>query len=326
MKRLVSDVAALARYQWPQLFKQLGINIPEHHRHGPCPCCGGKDRFRMDDLDGRGTWFCNQCGAGDGLDLIARYSGGSLIIAARKILDLNLVPLALPVREIWQTGNIDVRVRALLRHCDIGEAPYLVKRGWHSTQWLLTEKGSRVISNVRFGAGTLVLPLRDIGMRLTGVQFIRQDGCKYLLPGSHLKSSFCPVHEATANGIGEWLPDHQTPAGIVITEGYATALAVAPLHYFPVVAALSANNLLNVARALRLQWPECHLILAGDNDTGKATNTGWQNAEIAARDVNGYALKPYGGSCSDWDEFYRHYGAATACDVFNRQLPTALRS
>ncbi|HTM78244.1 MAG TPA: toprim domain-containing protein [Devosia sp.] len=25
-----------------------------------CPVCGGKDRFRFDDKDGKGTWFCNQ--------------------------------------------------------------------------------------------------------------------------------------------------------------------------------------------------------------------------------------------------------------------------
>jgi hypothetical protein len=37
------------------------------NRHQACPVCGGSDRFRFDDKEGRGTWFCNQCGAGDGL-------------------------------------------------------------------------------------------------------------------------------------------------------------------------------------------------------------------------------------------------------------------
>ena len=39
-------------------------------RHCPCPVCGGKDRFRFDNKDGRGTYICNQCCSGDGLELI----------------------------------------------------------------------------------------------------------------------------------------------------------------------------------------------------------------------------------------------------------------
>lgn len=43
-------------------------------RHGPCPGCGGKDRFRFDDRDGEGTFLCSQGGGellhGDGLGLL----------------------------------------------------------------------------------------------------------------------------------------------------------------------------------------------------------------------------------------------------------------
>lgn len=41
-------------------------------KHHSCPVCGGTDRFRFDDLEGRGTYHCNQCGAGNGLMLICR--------------------------------------------------------------------------------------------------------------------------------------------------------------------------------------------------------------------------------------------------------------
>ncbi|MFA9256090.1 primase-helicase zinc-binding domain-containing protein, partial [Escherichia coli] len=47
----------------------LGIQVLKN-RHQPCPVCGGSDRFRFDDREGRGTWYCNQCGAGDGLKLV----------------------------------------------------------------------------------------------------------------------------------------------------------------------------------------------------------------------------------------------------------------
>jgi phage/plasmid primase-like uncharacterized protein len=33
--------------------------------HQPCPLCGGEDRYRFDDLNGTGSWYCNQCGGKD---------------------------------------------------------------------------------------------------------------------------------------------------------------------------------------------------------------------------------------------------------------------
>lgn len=65
-----------ARHQWRWLLPSLGVD--ERHltrTHGPCPACGGKDRFRFDDKDGRGTFFCNQCGAGDGFRLLELANG-----------------------------------------------------------------------------------------------------------------------------------------------------------------------------------------------------------------------------------------------------------
>ncbi|MCL7666907.1 DNA primase, partial [Klebsiella pneumoniae] len=51
----------------------------------PWPVCGGKDRFRFDDQEGRGTWFCNQCGAGDGLALVTRALNVDISEAADRI-------------------------------------------------------------------------------------------------------------------------------------------------------------------------------------------------------------------------------------------------
>jgi len=60
--------------RWPGILAALGV--PSHalrNQHGPCPMCGGKDRFRFDDQGGRGTWICSRCGAGDGLTLVQRF-------------------------------------------------------------------------------------------------------------------------------------------------------------------------------------------------------------------------------------------------------------
>jgi len=46
--------------------------------HGPCPLCGGKDRFAIQpQAAGRGRWFCRQChpGWGDALEWVAHRDG-----------------------------------------------------------------------------------------------------------------------------------------------------------------------------------------------------------------------------------------------------------
>jgi len=49
------------------------------NKHGPCPGCGGRDRFRFDDQDGNGTFICSQGSgsnlAGDGIELYAHIRG-----------------------------------------------------------------------------------------------------------------------------------------------------------------------------------------------------------------------------------------------------------
>jgi putative DNA primase/helicase len=54
-------------------------------RHGPCPLCGGKDRWRWDNLEGRGTWICSKCGAGDGIALVMQKHGWDFRQAAKQI-------------------------------------------------------------------------------------------------------------------------------------------------------------------------------------------------------------------------------------------------
>jgi len=54
-------------------------------KHTGCPMCGGKDRFRFDDKDGRGSWICSHCGAGDGLHLLQNINGWTFQEAARYV-------------------------------------------------------------------------------------------------------------------------------------------------------------------------------------------------------------------------------------------------
>jgi putative DNA primase/helicase len=75
-----------ARGRWRDILPRLGIDARFlRNRHGPCPLCGGKDRFRFDDRDGSGSYYCNQCGAGTGLILIRKLKGWDHATACREI-------------------------------------------------------------------------------------------------------------------------------------------------------------------------------------------------------------------------------------------------
>ena len=74
MERL--DVRTVARGRWRGIL--LGLGVEERTlsgKHCACPMCGGKDRFRFDDKDGRGTYYCSGCGAGDGVKLAMGLTG-----------------------------------------------------------------------------------------------------------------------------------------------------------------------------------------------------------------------------------------------------------
>ena len=99
---MASDAIAAANGRWPEILAALaGLSDAElSDRHQPCPLCGGTDRYRFDDKDGSGSWFCNQCGgkdqrggAGSGMDLLMRRQGWSFVEAARQVeAFLGLVP------------------------------------------------------------------------------------------------------------------------------------------------------------------------------------------------------------------------------------------
>lgn len=83
MQRSASEIAT---GRWLYILASLGVDESFlADKHGPCPMCGGKDRYRFDDKDGRGTWICNQCGAGDGYELLQRLNNWTFRDASENV-------------------------------------------------------------------------------------------------------------------------------------------------------------------------------------------------------------------------------------------------
>ncbi len=76
----------VCRGRWQAILPALGVD-PRFlsGKHGPCPICGGKDRWRFDDKEGNGTWICSQCGAGDGIALAMQVNRWDFKEAAERI-------------------------------------------------------------------------------------------------------------------------------------------------------------------------------------------------------------------------------------------------
>ena len=85
-----NEVRQKARGNWAMIFNSLGYHVSNKPKeHTPCPHCGGKDRFRFDDKDGKGTWICSQGGqgmaSGDGLGFLTDHVGMSLFDAQQAV-------------------------------------------------------------------------------------------------------------------------------------------------------------------------------------------------------------------------------------------------
>lgn len=82
------DVKHRAKGTWPDILSSLTSNQDliaaidrGTRRSGPCPMCGGTDRFRFTDKFADGNYICspngNGCGTGDGFGLLMELNGWS---------------------------------------------------------------------------------------------------------------------------------------------------------------------------------------------------------------------------------------------------------
>ncbi|MCL6336223.1 DUF927 domain-containing protein [Pectobacterium carotovorum subsp. carotovorum] len=322
---LIREVTSAAANNWPHVLAGLHIDVPGSPRkHASCPACGGTDRFRFDD-NGRGSFICNQCGAGDGLDLIkkvnncdtteaAKLAAGVLGIDSRtaeqdeakasqrrKQLEAESQRREQErqkkaVEEAKQRQSVFVsHYQRLATESVPGESQYLAGKG-------LTGFTFPVLPD-----GSLLLELVDESGAITAAQTITPKGEKRLLTGSAKRGAYHAVNAPEA------------PQSVLIAEGLATALSVHLMRPDALtVAAIDAGNLLPVAEVMRRKYPDAQIIIAADNDHHEGQpNTGQIAAEKAALSVAGWVSLPPTDHKVDWDDYRQQNGLEMAVMAFN---------
>lgn len=258
-----------AKGKWRGILLELGL--PEsclRDKHGPCPVCGGENRFRWDNKGGTGTYICNACGAGDGMALALAFTGRSFADLAKVIDGMlgNTKPDAHQPRE----EMTEEKRRTLLRAAYADSQPimpgdladtYLQSRGIGE---IVYPKALRFCPMMRDGDGGL----RPAIVAMVGVYgaprmasmhrtFLRADGIAKAEMASPRKMMPGDVPDGACVALCDY-----AGGALGIAEGIETAMSASALYSMPVWAALNA--------AMMAKWvpPDgCEEVAVfGDND------------------------------------------------------------
>ena len=315
MKMNVTETVEQACGHWPRILPALGVPVIKN-RHQACPVCGGSDRFRFDDKEGRGTWFCNQCGAGDGLKLVEKVFGVKPSEAAQKVNTVTgCLPPVAPEAMAAAGAETDadrkaaaaLAVRLMEKTRTATGNAYLTRKGFPGHECVMLTSTHKT-GGVTYRAGDVVVPLHDETGALVNLQLINSDGLKRTLKGGQVKGTCHTIEGQKQAGKRQW-----------IAEGYATALTVHHLTGETVMVALSSVNLLSLASLVRQKHPACQIVLAADRDLN---GDGQTRAAAAAQACEGtVALPPVFG---DWNDAFMQNGEeATRKAIYDAIRPVA---
>lgn len=256
--------------RWHSILPALGIAREFlTNKHGPCPICGGNDRWRFDDKAGRGTFFCSHCGAGSGIDLVMKLKGCTFI-EAKKLIDPLLPDARIEApkarRAISGDRYVEMWRNALPLRGDDPASWYLAARGlsfeaW-PTQLRYLPKATYWHDDKTRTEHPAMLSLvvsQDLKSRTVHFTYLDGQGRKAVVPkAKKLAPGPFPV-----GGAVRLMPSAETMG---IAEGIETALSAARLFDVPVWAALSAGALIKWQPPANVR----HVLVYGDNDTSHA--------------------------------------------------------
>ncbi|MEQ9010077.1 toprim domain-containing protein [Algiphilus sp.] len=290
-EQFTAVVRERATGKWHGILRSLGVPVEAlRNRHGPCPGCGGVDRFRFDDRDGRGTFVCGGGGdrlAGDGFTLLQHVFGLRFPEAVDAVArDLGLAKGDAAItdeqRRQWQEQarqrreQVDAERERKHRRCAEDAATLWSDAEPAEAHAYLQRKGVQA-HGIRQRGGLLLVPMFDAAGALWNVQKISADGSKRFLPGRK-------------SGLFYGIRGRDMMA---ICEGFATAASLHEATGWHTVCAFDAGNLLPVAEALA---GRCPIIIAADND-----KTGLSSGQKAADAISARLMVPATPG-ADWND------------------------
>lgn len=170
-------------------------------------------------------------------------------------------------------------------------------------------------------AGRLLVALVEIDGQTSTAELIDEAGRKSAIYGGAKSAGYWPAQP---------LPDGDgTGLTVAVGEGVATVLSEREATNHTGIAALTAGNLLKVAKAMRLRYPKAALLILGEEGNGKAKAVEAAHAvgaalampEFDAEQVQDF-VRMYGKEPTDFNDLHQIAGL----DEVRRQVEAATQS
>lgn len=170
----------------------------------------------------------------------------------------------------------------------------------------------------------LLVPLVDTNWKAWTLQGIatapiREFGgmAKSYEKGGKISGCFAPIG----------LSKESQPDRLLICEGFATGATLHQATGLPVLCAMQANNMANVAKEARSKWPQANITVCADNDRHGKENAGVEFGEEAALVIGaGLAIPDFGDlpaekHLSDYNDLARERGLEEVARQVNEIVP-----
>ena len=243
---------------WPHILGLAGV--PDqflHAKHGPCPFCGGKDRYRFDDKWASGGYYCAQCGAGDGFTFLQRWKNWTFKEAQGFVDGLTQgtapTPTTTNKTDYGRNKKRLADIKAALQNLEQANpvTAYLHRRGfdhkfiqslkniYYHPALPYWQKDPDTHKPVLLGKYPAMVALVCAGKPCTlHVTYLTQNGMKADVPD--VRKTLPLACQATGPAVQLTAPDLEHPdCQLAIAEGIETALAVTALYHVPCWSALN---------------------------------------------------------------------------------------